>query len=287
MKQKILLFACNHLFFEYTKAAFASFFQYHSISEWKVIFADVGLKSAQRIEFSQFGEIVDYPPSTVSNFGVIWPSARARLKMLGDFIFDDSILLYLDSDILVFDNIDKLLMDFKTSGHPIGIFVEDIDEWVRLPASLLWKDHEIPEEFRNQEKWRNAPFANAGVMLAQGHFAKQFGEIALGLYEKYEERAAFAEQTIIVSLLYDRQIPYMNLAPRYNCMAFEKYITHVGSSHRYVHVPPIFRGEKIAIRHFAGHDHDQQSCKRLLDEALALIDVNAQLENIKSSVPSH
>jgi hypothetical protein len=276
MKDKILAYACNHSFFEYTKASLASFSEHHLLHEWRILFADVGLDPSQRAELSRFGTVVDYPASTVAHFGIVWPSARARLKMLLDVVDDESVLLYLDSDTLIFDNLDNLVREFVESEKPVGIFIEDIDEWVRLPASFLWRDNKIPEEFVNQDKWRNEPFANAGVLLAQGGGARELGTTALTLYETYCDRASFSEQSVIVSLLYDRNIHYMRLASRYNCLAYEKHIEHVGAGQHYVGTRPYFRGERVAIRHFAGAYY-----KGSLDEALPLLDVDAKLLHLE------
>ncbi len=273
MKKKILLYACNHFFYNYTKASFASFCENHSLFEWRVIFADVGLEAWQRTELARFGEVVAYPPSTIAQpNGNVWPSARARLMMLTDFVLDDTVLLYIDSDTLIFDNLDSLMCEFVESDMPFAIFVEDIAEWVHYPAAFLWRDHRIPNEFKNQDKWRNAPFANAGVLLAQGRMARELGEIGMSVYEKYNSEANFAEQTVTVSLLYDREIPFMKLPPRYNCLVYEEHITHMGTGPKYVGTRPYFRGESVAIRHFAGPQF-----KGGLDEALPFLDIDARL----------
>jgi lipopolysaccharide biosynthesis glycosyltransferase len=232
---------------------------------------------------AHFGEVVDYPRGTNAKFGIVWPSARARLKMLMDFTSDDNVLLYLDSDTLIYENLDKLVSEFIELGRPIAIGLEDIDEFWRSPVSCAWSDGKIPIEFQNQDKWHNAPMANAGVILAQGAGAWELGEAGMDVYEKYNSQLWLAEQTVINTLLYDQEIPYMKLPPRYNCFALEEHITHKGAGPRYVGTKPFFRGESVAIRHFAGSEANQKPCKIILDEALPLLDTNARLLKISNN----
>jgi lipopolysaccharide biosynthesis glycosyltransferase len=273
--KKILVYACDHAFFKYTKASFFSFCKHHSISDWRVIFADVGLYPWQKAELSRFGEVVEYEPCRLKQQnGYIFPATRARIKMLADFVDDDTVLLYLDSDTLIFENTDELVLKFVESKKTIAIFFEDIDEFWRIPASFGWINSTIPEEFKNQNRWRNEPMANTGVLLAQGAGAREIGETGMSLYEKYDTQLMLGEQTIIVSLLYEREIPHMKLSPRYHCLAWEKHITHMDAGAKYVTTRPFFRGESIAIRHFAGRGHD---FKDALNKALPLLDTNEGL----------
>lgn len=278
MKRKILAYACDHNYFRYTKASFASFCNHHSLSEWRVIFANVGMYEWQRAELARFGEVHEYPPSNVpQQFNIVYSSSRARLKMLTEFVDDDTILLYIDSDTLIFENVDKLISQFISSGKPIAIAVEDIDEFPRKPASYAWRDHKIPEEFRNQDKWRSEPIINAGVVLAQGIWVREFGQTAFDLYERYETQVWLAEQAIIITLLYDREIPYMKLPLKYHCFALENFISHEGTGPRYVGTRPFYRGESVAIRHFVG---PARECKYALDEAIPLLDADTRLSKV-------
>jgi lipopolysaccharide biosynthesis glycosyltransferase len=285
MKKKTLVYACDHAYFKYTKASFASFCEHHSLSEWQVIFADVGLHQWQKAELSCFGEVVQYEPCHHKQMnGFIFTAARARIKILTDFIRDDTVLLYLDSDTLIFDNLDNLVSVFVDSGKTIAILLEDIDEFWRTPASYGWRDAKIPEEFQNQDKWRGEPMANTGVLLAQGVGARKLGEISMSLYEKHGNLFRLGEQTIIASLLYEREIPFMKLTPRYHCLVWEKHITHIGEGFKYVATQPFFRGERVAIRHFAGSN---RVCKIALNKALPLLGTNERLLKISKKNDSH
>jgi lipopolysaccharide biosynthesis glycosyltransferase len=278
MKSKLLVYACDSTFYEYCKASFASFCEYHSLSEWRVIFADVGLHSSQKRELACFGEVIEYEPYRLKQFdGVVFSAARARIEMLTDFIDDDNVLLYVDSDTLIFDSLDRLVSDFASSGKAIGIYLEEIHEFWRSPVSSAWLNGAIPAEFKNQDKWRNAPMANAGVLLAQGPGAREIGRVGISVYERYSDKLWLPEQAVIDTLLYDKDIPFMKLAPRYNCMAWERHITHAGKGPRYVKTRPSFRGETLAIRHFAGHDENMKVAKLLLDEVVPLLHVDARL----------
>ncbi len=280
-KRKILAYACDDNFFEYTKASFASFCEHHSLSEWRVIFADVGLQPWQRAELARFGEVIEYEPYRLKQHdGVIFSAARARIKMLTDFIHEDDVLLYLDSDTLIFENLNNLVSEFVESVEPIAIGLEDIDEFWRSPVSSAWLDGKIPAEFQNQKNWHNAPMANAGVLLAQGAGAIELGKNGLDLFEKYSAQLWLPEQAVIDTLLYDRGIPFMKLPPRFNCLAWEKHITHIGVGPKYVDTRPYFRGESVAIRHFAGHDENLKTSKLILNEALPLLNVNVRLSRI-------
>jgi lipopolysaccharide biosynthesis glycosyltransferase len=271
MKRKILGYASDHNYFEYIKASFASFCQYNSLSEWRVVFGDIGLHSWQRAELARFGEVVQYESSPFKQqHGIVYPATHAKLKMLMDFALNDDVLLLLDADTLIFENLDKLVSEFVDSAKSVAILVEDIPEYERSPASYGWRGHRIPAIFKNREKWRNAPMANAGVLLAQGAGARDLGECGINIYEKYRSRIFVAEQTVIVSLMYDKQMPFMRLAPRYNCLAWENYIMHLGIGPHYVETQPFFRGEKIAVRHFAW-------CKDPLNAALPMLGSNARL----------
>jgi hypothetical protein len=270
--RKILAYSCDHKFFEYAKASFASFCEYHSLSEWRVIFADVGLHPCEKVELARFGEVIEYPRAT--NF---WPSALAKIQMLTDFTRDDAVLVYLDSDTLIFDNLDNLVSEFVKSDKPLALLIEDIHEFGRETVSWAWRNRKIPEEFRNQDKWRNAPMANAGVFLAQGTTARELGELGIKVFDKYKDQLWLGEQTVIDTLLYDREIPFMKLPPRYNCLAWERHIAHVGPGPKYAGTRPYFRGKSIAIRHFAGSDEHQTPCKADLDAVLPLLDTSARL----------
>jgi lipopolysaccharide biosynthesis glycosyltransferase len=266
MKNKIIIYASDDIFFEYARASFASFCKHHSLSEWRIIFADVGLQPWQQAELARFGEIIAYEPYRLKQqHDVIYSAACARIKMLADFVNDESVLLYLDSDTLIFENLDKLMVEFVDSEKPIAIGIEDIEEFWRVPVSYAWREGKIPEEFKNQDKWRNAPMANAGVLLAQGAVARELGEIGMRMCAQYGAQLWLPEQAVIDTLLYDREIPYMKLPPRYNCLAWEKHISHVGEGPKYVGTRPYFRGESVAIRHFAGPE-----CKVDLKAALAI-----------------
>lgn len=280
MKKKILAYACDHNYFDYTKVSFASFCEHHHLAEWEVIFGDVGLSPEQATELSHYGTVMKYEPSRRKiQDDVIIPSARARLAMLSDLVDDDAMLLYLDSDTLIFENLDALVSEFVRSGKPVGAFFEDIDEFGRPPASYAWRDHDIPRLFCKQDRWRNAPMVNAGVLLAQGAQARAVGEAAVALFDEFEPDLWLAEQTILVSLLYDCEIPCFRLPVKYNCVAWEKHIVHVGSGRPYVATRPYFRGEPVAIRHFAW-----SPCKGPLREALPMLaqDSNRVLVGIPS-----
>ena len=241
----------------------------------------------QQAELAQFGEVPDYLPSDVPRqHDIVYPTSHARLKMLTEFVDNDSVYLYIDSDTLIFENLDKLISQFIDSGKPIAIGVEDIEEFWRMPASYAWRDHKIPEEFHNQDKWRNAPITNAGVLLAQGEWIREFGETAIGLYKKYDAQVWLAEQTILLSLLYDREIPFMKLPPKYNCFAWENCITHMGTDPKYRGTRPFFRGESVAIRHFAGNEADSQPCKIVLNKLLPSLDTNAKIQSLLKSSPA-
>jgi hypothetical protein len=261
------------LFFEYTKASFASFCGHHDLSCWRIIFADLGMQQSQKLELSRFGEVIEYSPSTVANtWGQVFPSARAKLQMLTDLAQEDSILLFMDSDTLVCDNLDKMVLEFAESRIPIAIAFEDIAEFYRMPASHGWRQRLIPKKFQKQHVWRNAPMGNTGVIFAQGAGLRDFGKRAINLYEIYGNRLQFGDQTAIVSLLYDLAITYMRLPVRYNCFAWEKHITHLGKGVSYVTTEPHFQGERVAIRHFCGRNG-----KSSLNAALPFLDADSRL----------
>jgi lipopolysaccharide biosynthesis glycosyltransferase len=279
MKRKILIYACDSGFFHYAKSSFATFCDYHLTEEWRVIFADVGLTSEQRAELAQIGEVIVYEPYQLKQqAGVVYSAAHARIKMLSDFADEETVLLYLDSDTLIFDNLDTLVSDFLTSKKPIAIGLEDMEEFWQSPVSTAWLNGVIPEEFKNQDAWRHAPMPNAGVILAHGIEARRIGEIGLTLFDQYKTKLWLPEQAVLDTLLYDRAIPFMRLLPRFNCLAWEKHIGHIGEGKKYADTLPHFRGERVAIRHFAGHDENLRTSKTLLDETLLYLDVDSKLQ---------
>lgn len=276
MKEKLLVYACdqNERFFEYTRASFASFCKHHRLSEWRVVFADLGMHPWQSRELARFGEVPKYRPHPEQQqFKVVYPDSRAKLQMLNDFPKDNAVVLYLDSDTLIFDNLDGLVSDFVASELPIGILVEDLDEFVRSPASYGWRNHTIPHEFQNREKWRNSLMANSGVMLAQGPVAREMGQIAVSVFDKVGDQIWVGSQSIIVAVLYECEIPFMEINVRYNCCVWEHHLTFRGTGLNYVDTRPIFRGETVAIRHFVGWER-----KVPFDAALPWLGTNDTLQ---------
>lgn len=268
MKKRILIYASDHNYFKYTRASLASFARLNSYSDWTVIFANIGLMSWQEAELAAFGKVVKHKPCQVKgHHDIIFPAARAKLQILHEYASDDTILLFVDSDTLMFDNLDGLISRFEETGALMAIGTEEVDEFWRTPAHYGWRNGEIPDVFDNQQRWRNAPIHNTGVFLAQGAIASRIGEIAVNIYDAYINRVMFGEQTIISSLLYDRELAHMALPIQYNCFVWEDHITHDGHGPKYVATRPFFRGESVVIRHFCG-----PGCKKCLDEAILLFE---------------
>lgn len=274
MKTKTLVYACDHNqeYFEYTKASFASFCDHHDLADWRIIFADVGLHPRQSAELARFGEVVKYKPCHRMHDGFFSPVAAAKLKIVADFTDDAHVLMSLDSDTLVFENLDTLVSGFVQSGKPVGIFFEEIEEFNRVPAVWGWREFKIPDEFVNQNNWRNSPMANAGVLLTRGNEARELGMVGTSFFEEYEAQLGLGEQGIINAMLYDCEIPCFRLAVKYNCLAWEQHIVHAGAGRPYVGTRPYFRGETVAIRHFAAPEG-----KGPLRAALPALDSNRAL----------
>lgn len=272
MNKKTLCCAFGASYYRYTLPMLQSFFRYHSPADWRVVIGDVGLEHWQREELGAFGEVRQYPPSpAICISGISWPAARARLQMMADLITEGGVVLYLDSDILVFGSVELFIAEFVASGKPIAMTLENTPHFFETKARESWVNSEIPPEFTHQDEWRELPMVNGGVIFTQGLEGARVCRLALGLYDSYTPKLQFAEQSALCTVIYELKIPFLPVPLKYNCVVFERYIDHKWTSGFKMPVPyrdtvPIYNRERVVIRHFGGHG--KENYKRLLDIAI-------------------
>jgi lipopolysaccharide biosynthesis glycosyltransferase len=282
-KKKRLVYSTDAGYFELARASLASFTKYHDMSEWAVTFLTVDLPDRMLAELRRYGEVREYPASpTYRPDHVVYPTAFARLAMMEEVIGDDEVMLYLDADTLVYDRLDDLVARFEQTGRPFGMAVEAGEDFPYTPASYCWHGHDIPEEFSNRRWWKRLPMCNTGVLLATGPTARLVGREATAVWRRNPTKVMLGEQTAVVSVVYDRDVPFMILPAAYNCIVAECHIDHHGTwePFPYLSTVPYYRGERVAVRHFCG---GKPECKAMLWRVLKRLDTDAQLEKFVSA----
>lgn len=252
--RKTLVYACDHRYFDYTLSSLASFMEHHNSSVWEVICVDVGMTESQRQKLEGFARIIAAERCTaVQQHGIVYPSGRARVKILSDIVFEDTVMVYMDSDTLVFGSIEEILESFIQSGRAIAVAYEDDPNFGCPEMSYAWKDGVIPLVFQNQARWRHATMLNTGVLFARGEMARKIGVDGVQIYDQHTDRIRLAEQTVIASLIYEYEIPVFRLPIKYNCFVWEKALTHA-SPPEYASCAPFYGGVPVVVRHFCGYD---------------------------------
>ncbi|WP_437192492.1 hypothetical protein [Planctomicrobium sp. SH527] len=229
-----------------------SFFQYHSRSDWNVIFLDVGCSESVRKSLERIGTCVPYSPHRIPNsHGLVFPAALARLASLAEHIPEQGIYLYVDTDSLFFASMEPVLRQFRRSGLPLAIAIEDDPGFWPGQMQNSWLG-EIPPEFLRRSHWQNRPLLNTGLLLAQGTQVRAAAQFARQLYRNYSDRLQHAEQTILASLIYEWEIPYFPLPHHIHCFAREEYLEQDRPGVRYVDAAPRYLDHLVTMRHFCG-----------------------------------
>jgi hypothetical protein len=169
------------------------------------------------------------------------------------------LLLYIDADSIVMRNVDEMVYDFLNSGKSIGIALENTPWFYLAPIQASWRNNKIPEKFfPNQEKWKNNFVLNSGLILAHGKKARELGDAALEIYDSCKEFTLHAEQTILNSLIYEKEFPTYFLSIHQHCFIFEEYV--VKTKNAYIDSAYVLGmqipDKKIVVRHFAGKSQE-------------------------------
>ncbi|MDR3637288.1 MAG: glycosyltransferase [Isosphaeraceae bacterium] len=242
---RILVFGTDSNYFEYTIISLHSFLRHNP--GWPVLVMDVGMTPEQARALSRLARIVRYPREDFHGTGRHIPSAKARCLALAHYPNDDTLMLYLDGDSVIMGSLEPLIERFLNSGRPIGIAKEDNERFFMAPVHRSWENSEIPAEFPNSEQWRDRPVLNTGVLLALGARAAEVGARASALYETLKTRFQFGEQTIINSVIYEEDVPTLDIEAKYHCFVHERYLEKTGRP--YVD-PVLLDGEPVVLRHF-------------------------------------
>jgi len=248
-----LVVVANDDYFFMLKWCLASFFTYHRRNDWNVIFLDVGCSPSTRSILERIGQCVSYPPHRAANSqGLVFPAAFARLASLSEHVPDQGIYLYVDTDSLFFASLDPLIRQFRQSGIPLAIAVEDDPGFRLAPMWESWIG-EIPREFIGQHRWRDLPILNTGMLLAQGSQLRPLADFAQRLYALYRDRLQYAEQSLLASLIYEWEVPYLNIPHHVHCFAREQYVSQDRPGRRYVDAAPVYNGHLVTMRHFCAN----------------------------------
>lgn len=256
--RKTVVWSCDKNFCKYNVVSIKSFLQHNS--GWNLVFYDVGLTDDQRLTLAKLG--VDVRVATPDH----WVhNAQAKIRIFSD-VGHDEILLFLDSDTIVYDSVEPMVADFMASEKPIGLYPEgEKVQWLKCMAAG-WKDSvtrdqnpEFMADFPHWKQWDNKPILNAGVILAT-HKINESGKLMFELYERWKQDCIYCEQTIISSVVRDRNIPYFPLNDLQHCLLWEEWMNHPGEPYMQA---PLLDGKPVLIRHFCG-----KRTKPVLDQAL-------------------
>ena len=245
-----LVVAANDDYFFMLKWCLSSFFTYHRQNDWHVIFLDVGCSHSTRSILERIGECVSYPPHNIPNSrGLIFPATFARLASLSEHIPREGIYLYLDTDSLFFASLDPVMYQFRKSSAPFAIAAEDDPGFWAGKMRDCWIG-EIPKELIGQHRWADLPILNTGLLLAQGPEVSALATFSERLYDLYAEHLQYAEQTILASLIYEWDIPFLKIPHHCHCFTWERSLGQDGPGDRYLTATPTYQDHLVTMRHF-------------------------------------
>ena len=257
----ILVYGCDDAYFLPTIISLKSFVMHNP--NWDIVVMDVGMTPAQVTELKQLARVLPFPREPRQDVLFI-PSAKARIMALTLFPNDSTVMLYLDSDSLVFGSFEPLLEQFIASGLPVGIALESDKRFNRLPMNRAWLQDTVPAQlFPRHETWQHRMIPNTGLVLATGNEARAWGQRALPILEEHRNLSLMGEQTILDSVLYEDGIPFLPLPVYQHCYVSEEFVKHRGRGLPYVDTIPYIDSQPVLFRHFCGKLNKQTLAARV------------------------
>jgi len=234
-------------FFPFASLSIASFLRHNQ--GWHLTVYDIGMDRQQRSTLASYAEIIPYPRDFEPT-GYYSPGSKARICMLTN-IPEGELLLYLDSDSIVFSSVDPIVQEFLASNHTVGMTMEDYHTaWPSHPIAAAWFDESLPRRaFPGYERWKNNRVLNAGVILASPAVVPAAIK-ALELYESLKPGLRLQEQTLLNSVFFEEQLSIHYLPYWQHCMADERYVDHPPGE-LYDQTPSCDE-QRIIVRHFCG-----------------------------------
>lgn len=241
---------------------------------------DVGMTEAQKKEIAELSEVVRMPRNTLNYNNprsvMYIPSADARIMALEKFPDDNTLVLYLDGDTLVYGSVAPLVKSFLDSGSFLGIGSEEYGWYPDIlpknhKVSAAWADQKFAETFfLNYKNWKDKIVLNTGVMLTHGNKCKKFGDELITKFITAKKFSRWGEQSLISSMLYEKNINFYKIPIEYNCYVVENSLLsyqHRKSDPFQVNSKqerPLFKGKPIIIRHFCGSNGNRNVLKEIL-----------------------